>query len=213
MVGAQLVVDLAEGAGARDLVVEPDKQVLDIYPAGLPGPDPLAGTDPPPGTDPATTPADPPTTEASREAAPGATEAESATTETAPASLTPMSTGELPDTTVELPDEPMVTHSAPAIAWPHFSELAIDSVARCRRRCGAALRLAGCNSSRGLHPRRTALDRLRGDERQDRRRHRGLQPERGSLRRRDPPGAPSRGDDPQAQLEQAAGHRGRPRRQ
>ena len=129
MVGAQLVVDLAEGAGTRDLIVEPDKQVLDIYPAGLPGSDPLADTDPLPGTDPATAPAAPPTTKASRETAPGPTEAESAATETAPASLTPTSTGEQPDTTVDQPDEPMATHSAPATAWPHFSELAIDSVA------------------------------------------------------------------------------------
>lgn len=129
MVGAQLVVDLAEGAATRDLVVEPDKQVLDIYPAGLPGPDPSAETDPQPGTDPATAPADPPTTEARRETAPDPTEAERVGAETGSAHLMHENASEPPVTTVDRPNEPMATHIAPDTAWPRFSELAINGIA------------------------------------------------------------------------------------
>ena len=129
MAGAQLVVDLADGAGTRDLFVEPDKQVLDIYPTGLSDDAPLASADPQPSPAPVAAPADSLVTEARLETAHSLTEPESMEAETISASPADESTSELPVTTVDQPHEPVPADSAPAAAWPHFSELAIDSVA------------------------------------------------------------------------------------
>ncbi len=124
--GGQLVIDLAPGAGLRDLFVEPDKQVIDIYPAGVPGAEqpPVAVDRPAART--ATAAEDP------AAAAPTAPPAEAPPPP--PDASTEASTGTSaeahPGGAVSRPAEPTPVRHAPPSEWPRFDALAIEAIVR-----------------------------------------------------------------------------------